>query len=69
MSYRKYVVKRRVIINLIGGTAIDGVATAKSGPLLVLKDAVLHDPAADHPQPMDGEVVIDLSRIDFIQAP
>ncbi|WP_234321295.1 hypothetical protein [Streptomyces katrae] len=46
--------------------AFAGVLWAKRGPLLVLKDATLmQHGAAD--TPMDGEVLIERSKVDFIQ--
>lgn len=67
MSYRRTVVNRRVIVNLTTGKAIDGVLVRQSGPLLILKGASLLEPGAD-PVPMDGEVVVERDRVDFIQA-
>ncbi|MFD8919449.1 hypothetical protein [Streptomyces sp. NPDC059569] len=46
--------------------AFTGILWAKRGPLLVLKDVVLmQHGAAD--TPMDGEVIVERSRVDFIQ--
>jgi small nuclear ribonucleoprotein (snRNP)-like protein len=66
-GYRRLVVNRRVIVNLVGDRAFDGVLVRQSGPLLVLKGAVLLVPGAE-PAPLDGEVVIERDRVDFIQA-
>lgn len=67
MSYRRLIARRRVIVNLTTGKAIEGVLVRHSGPLLVLKGAVLLEPGAV-PVVMDGEVVVERDRVDFIQA-
>lgn len=61
------VIHRRVVVNLISGRAVEGVLVKQTGPLLHLKDANLHEPQAGS-SPMDGEVVIERSHVDFIQA-
>lgn len=66
-GYRSLVVNRRVIVNLVGGRAFDGVLVRQSGPLLVLKGATLLE-AGSEPAPLDGEVVVERDRVDFIQA-
>lgn len=58
---------RRIIVNLSSGRAFEGVLWAKRGPLLVLREAVLLEPGAD-PVDVDGEIVIERRRIEFIQA-
>lgn len=63
--WRRTAVRKRVIVNL-PDKAFAGILWAKRGPLLVLKDVTLmQHGAAD--TPMDGEVVIERSKIDFIQ--
>lgn len=66
MSYRRLVLHRRVLVNLVTAKAIEGVLIRQTGPLILLKDAVLHE-AGEQTQ-MDGEVVVERERIDFIQA-
>lgn len=66
MSWRT-IVRRRVVVNLLSGTAISGVLMKKSGPLLIIRDAVLHDPGSP-PQPMDGEAIVERTSVDYIQA-
>lgn len=61
------VVHRRVVVNLISGRAVEGVLVRQSGPLLHVKDARLHEPGSE-PSPVDGEVVVERSQVDFIQA-
>jgi len=66
MSRRRLALRRRVLVNLVGGKAISGVLWARRGPLLVLKDATLHEPGVQ-PVPVDGEVIVDRVRVDFVQ--
>lgn len=66
MGYR-YVVHRRVVVNLLSGTAITGVIVKTSGPLYVLRDAaILRD--TGEAVPADGELVVDKANVDYIQA-
>lgn len=67
LAYRRTVVRRRVLVNLVNGRAVEGVLFRQRGPLLVVKDARLHEPGAE-PAAVDGEVVVERSRVDFIQA-
>ena len=67
MGFRRVVVHRRVLINLLSQKAIEGVLVRQVGPLLVVKDARIHEPGAD-PVPIDGEVVLERDNVDFIQA-
>jgi small nuclear ribonucleoprotein (snRNP)-like protein len=60
-------VRRRVLVNLLSGRAVEGVLVRRDGPLVVLKDAHLHEPGAEHAA-VDGDVVIERAQIDFIQA-
>ncbi|MFJ3794944.1 hypothetical protein ACIPSJ_01510 [Streptomyces sp. NPDC090088] len=46
--------------------AFSGILWAKRGPLLVLRDAELLE-AGRVPQPVDGEVVIERSKVEFTQ--
>lgn len=64
-AYRRIATRRRVIVNLRSGKAFRGVLWAKSGPLLVLRDAELleHGRAVA----MDGEVVLERANLDFLQ--
>ncbi len=65
--FRRFLVHRRVVVNLRSGRAVEGVITAQDGPLLCVKDARLHEPGAE-PSRVDGEVVVERSQVDFIQA-
>lgn len=63
--WRRTAVRKRVVVNL-ADRAFSGVLWAKRGPLLVLRDVVLmQHGAAD--TPMDGEVIVERARVEFIQ--
>lgn len=64
---RRTAVRRRVVVNIDNGDAIDGLLWARRGRLLVLKDARLLM-AGREATVMDGEVVIDRAHIRFVQA-
>lgn len=65
-AYRRTAVRKRVVVNLTTEKAFRGVLWAKRGPLLVIRGAELLEPGAD-PRPVDGEVTVERSRVDFIQ--
>nr|WSS66743.1 hypothetical protein OG284_36975 [Streptomyces sp. NBC_01177] len=64
-AWRKIAVRRRVVVNLTD-KAFSGVLWQQRGPLLVLRDVQLLE-AGRAPQPVDGEVVIERSRVEFTQ--
>ncbi|MGW7247707.1 hypothetical protein [Streptomyces decoyicus] len=64
-AWRRTAVRKRVVVNL-PGRAFSGILWAKRGPLLVLRDAELLE-AGREPQPVDGEVVIERSQVEFTQ--
>ncbi|WP_405848142.1 hypothetical protein OG211_12380 [Streptomyces niveus] len=64
-AWRRTAVRKRVVVNL-ADKAFDGVLWAKRGPLLVLRDARLLE-AGREPQRIDGEIVIERSRVEFMQ--
>lgn len=59
-------VRKRVVVNLLTDRAFTGILWARRGPLLVLRDAVMHEPGVP-PAPIDGEVVVERDQIEFIQ--
>jgi hypothetical protein len=65
LAYRRTAVHRRVIVNF-SDKAFDAILWAQRGPLLVLREARLLQPGAE-PVQMDGEVVVERSRVEFIQ--
>lgn len=64
-AWRRTAVRRRVIVNL-ADKAFNGVLWAKRGPLLVLRDVQLLE-AGRQPQTVDGEIVIERTRVEFMQ--
>ena len=65
--WRRTAVRKRVVVNL-ADKAFDGVLWAKRGPLLVLRDVTLLEPGAE-PQKLDGKVVVERRKVEFIQEP
>ena len=63
--WRRTALRRRVVVNL-PDKAFTGVLWAKRGPLLVLRDTSLLE-AGREPQRVDGEVVIERARVEFMQ--
>lgn len=64
-AWRRTAVRKRVIVNL-ADKAFRGILWAKRGPLLVLRDAELLEAGRD-PQPVDGEIVVERSKVEFTQ--
>jgi hypothetical protein len=62
----RLLVRRRVIVNTTTGQAIDGIVWSADGEWVVLKSAKLLERAG--PTPIDGEVVLDVRKVDFVQA-
>lgn len=62
-------VARRAVVNLHDGSAIDGVLARQDGPLLVLREAVIHDGTSDQPPMADGELVVDRAQVAYLQFP
>lgn len=63
--------RRRIIVNTLNGDAFVGILWDGSGPL-VLKDAALlgtKEGALPSPSKLDGEVIIDFTRIAWVQIP
>lgn len=65
-AFRRTVLRRRVIINTTTDKAFRGVLLDRRGPLLVMRNVELLE-AARPPVPLDGEVVIERSKVDFVQ--
>jgi len=58
-------VRQRVVVNT-ADRAFAGILWARRGPLLVLRQVEMHEPGAQSQQ-LDGEVVVERSRVEFIQ--
>lgn len=67
-AFRRVLYLRRVIVNLVDGSSIEGVLYRDARPLIVLKNAVYLEPGAQ-PAPLDGDTVIERDKVLFIQAP
>ncbi|MCX4676706.1 hypothetical protein OG413_15585 [Streptomyces sp. NBC_01433] len=65
LAWRRLAVRRRVVVNL-ADKAFSGVLWKQRGPLLVLRDVQLLE-AGRAPHPVDGEVVIERTRVEFTQ--
>lgn len=66
-SYRSVILHHRAVLNLTDGTAIEGVLWDERGELLVIRGAILHDRGAGQPVPMDGDIIVERSRLRFAQ--
>jgi NifB/MoaA-like Fe-S oxidoreductase len=64
-AFRRTVIHRRAIVTLLTGRAFEGVIFAKRGPLLVLRDAAMLE--GGRRVPLDGEVVVERARVEFMQ--
>jgi hypothetical protein len=65
-AWRRLALRRQVVVNLTDGSAIAGVLYRKVGSLLVIRDAVVHEPNRT-PLPIDGEAIVQLNRVLFTQ--
>jgi small nuclear ribonucleoprotein (snRNP)-like protein len=66
--YSRIAINRRVLVNLAGGNAVEGVLWDERGELLVLRDAVLLEPGAGAAR-LDGDVLIERAKVAFVQMP
>lgn len=66
MPWNRWPVFERVLINLVDGSAIEGLLIDRRGPLLVVSDATLLTDASE-PAQLDGEVYVERSRVLFLQ--
>lgn len=64
---RRVIARRTVMVNLRSGGAVEGVVTQHGPELLLLADAILHDPDVSNPIKAAGDVVVYRSNITFIQ--
>lgn len=65
-SFQRTLVRKKVIVNLHSSRAFVGILWARRGPLLVLRNATMHENGAE-PSTVDGEIVIERSQVEFIQ--
>lgn len=59
-------VRKRVLVNLLTGDAVQGVLWQQAGAWLVLKDVTFVS-ADGNARQIDGEVVVECAKVDFIQ--
>ena len=59
-------VRLSVIVNLDTGRSFEGVLWSSAGGLLTLKNAAMLE-AGREAVPVDGEVVVDRARVEFLQ--
>jgi len=65
---RPYPELKTAIVNLSSGTAFRAVIWRRTGPFIVLRNAeMLQDRGSNERHVVNGEVVVKLSDIDFIQ--
>lgn len=65
--FQRWPLCRRVLVNLVDGRAFDAVLYDKRGPLLELRDAKLLEPDTPAPVALDGTVIVERSKVSFIQ--
>lgn len=58
---------RTVIVNTKTEKAFRGVFVGQRGPALVLRDAYLLEAGAPSPVPLDGETIVPVENVDFVQ--
>lgn len=64
--WKRWPVRKRVLVNMVDGRAFDAILYARRGPLLELRDAQLLEPGSD-PVQVDGAVIVERPRVAFIQ--
>ena len=65
MILQFYAIRKSVIVNMKTNKAFQGVIWRRRCDYLILKNSVLHENGAI--KPVDGEVLIFIKDIDFIQ--
>lgn len=64
--WNRLAVRRRVVINLYDGSAMQGVLYRKVGDLIVLREATYLEQGRE-PLPIDGEALIDVNTVLYTQ--
>ncbi|MEQ1709459.1 MAG: hypothetical protein ABL864_14120 [Terricaulis sp.] len=67
-AWKRLAVNRRVIVQLLSGTTFSGILWDQRGGLLVLRAAQLLE-AGREPVSMDGDVLVELVKVDYVQSP
>lgn len=66
LGFRRTLLRKKVVVNLLTDRAFVGILWAQRGPLLVLRNVVMHEPGSE-PASVDGEVVVERDQVEFIQ--
>lgn len=64
---RRLVARRRVLVQLDTGRAVVGTLWTTKANRIVIKNAELFEPGTE-PTKMDGDVVIERARVEYVQA-
>jgi len=64
---RRLIVRRRVLVQLDTGRAVVGTLWSTKANRVVVKSAELFEPGSE-PTRMDGDVVVERARVEYIQA-
>lgn len=65
-SFRRTLLRKKVVVNLHSGRAFLGILWAQRGALIVLRNVTMHEPGAPTTT-VDGEVVVERHQVEFIQ--
>lgn len=65
-SWRRTLLRHRIVVNLSTGRALEGLLWAKRGRLIILRDTQMLESGAEA-APVDGEIVIESDRVEFYQ--
>jgi hypothetical protein len=66
MGWSRWPVYERVLVNLVDGSALDGLLIDKRGPVLVLGDCTLMT-VGNEPALLDGDVYVEREKVLFLQ--
>jgi small nuclear ribonucleoprotein (snRNP)-like protein len=58
---------KQVLVSLFSGNAVSGVLVDTPGQLLILRGCMIHDADAASPSAADGEIVVELANVDYVQ--
>ena len=67
VAAQRLMIRRRVLVQLHSGRAFTGLLWRRRGGLVVLKSAEMLEPN-NQPVSMDGDVILDRSEIEYVQA-
>lgn len=64
---RRLLARRRVLVSLKSGEGVSGVVTHSGPEMIVVSDAMIHDPAASSPSRAEGDIVVYRDNVAFTQ--